>query len=825
MGVGNALRENGTGGEVSPRILYRPTVTKVANGYRTLENSVCVVHGGVYKRPGTKHVIELPATTRVRLEPFQYSTEQSYMLMFGNEFVWFFKNGGIITHATKTITGITAANPAVVTSAAHGYSNGDKVYITSVAGMTEVNNRWFTVANVTTDTFELSGVNSSGYTAYSSGGAAGEIVELTTTYTTAQIARIQTQQINDVMYIVHPDHPIRKLERSSDTSWALTEPVIDTGPFRTVNTDDITLTPSSPSTSATAFGTYTVDTTFTLTASASYFDEDMVGAYFRLYENGGGTGIGGAPIGESTKSISNGDSYTYQGNVYGVSNVTTATTWEPFTRVPEHDSGSVKVSVGSNSFVSNFLHPGYCIIQITAWSSATVVTARVIRYQMPNSIATSGTSYWQEGSWSDYRGFPSAITLYEQRLFFAGSVYDPTVIWGSRSGAYEDFEDGDEDDDAIIYRLSSGLADVIRWMSGRRILTCGTSQGEYAVAASSQQEALTPSNVRASLQSDIGTSDCLPCYINQAVLYPQRNGDPDNAAIKLREFAYLFSDDKFNSVDITIFAEHIFGGGIERIAYAREPESLIWCLRTDGTLACCTYERDQEVVGWHRHTIQNGIVKEIATKPGDNGDELWMQVNRTIDETTVSYIEVMQPRFRELQDDKEDAWFLDCALQYSGSSTSTITGLWHLRGEDVTILNNGNVETQTVSDTGALTLDVATTKATIGYAYRATMEPTEIEAAAQQGTARSRPKNVGSIWVRVLDSLGGTVGTVASEQKPLLYRTTQDPMDSSPPLYTGNIEVRLPNGWEREMRVQLQHDDPLPFFVTAIVYDNLSVSG
>ena len=71
-----------------------------------------------------------------------------------------------------TITGITQADPGVVTAAAHGWANGDVVLITDVSGMTEVNDEYFTIANVTTNTFELSGVDTSGYTAYSSGGTA-----------------------------------------------------------------------------------------------------------------------------------------------------------------------------------------------------------------------------------------------------------------------------------------------------------------------------------------------------------------------------------------------------------------------------------------------------------------------------------------------------------------------------------------------------------------------------------------------------------------------------------------------------------------------------
>lgn len=74
--------------------------------------------------------------------------------------------------ATKTITGITKANPAVVTSTAHGYANGDPVWIAAVVGMTELNGAWYIATNITANTFELRGVDSTGYGTYVSGGTA-----------------------------------------------------------------------------------------------------------------------------------------------------------------------------------------------------------------------------------------------------------------------------------------------------------------------------------------------------------------------------------------------------------------------------------------------------------------------------------------------------------------------------------------------------------------------------------------------------------------------------------------------------------------------------
>lgn len=88
------------------------------------------------------------------------------------------------TRANAVITGATQANPCVVTtSGAHGFSNGDLIYIDEVVGMTQLNKRIYEIANVTGTTFELDGVNSTAYTAYSSAGVAspGAVPFFTTT--------------------------------------------------------------------------------------------------------------------------------------------------------------------------------------------------------------------------------------------------------------------------------------------------------------------------------------------------------------------------------------------------------------------------------------------------------------------------------------------------------------------------------------------------------------------------------------------------------------------------------------------------------------------
>ena len=128
-------------GELSPRLEGRVDLEKYNEGVQTLQNMVSLPQGGITRRSGTYYAGASKDGGKVRLMSFEYSDEQAYVLEFGLNYIRFYKDGGILTEAQKTITGATQADPVVITSNAHGYSNGDRVYITEVVGMTQLNNR------------------------------------------------------------------------------------------------------------------------------------------------------------------------------------------------------------------------------------------------------------------------------------------------------------------------------------------------------------------------------------------------------------------------------------------------------------------------------------------------------------------------------------------------------------------------------------------------------------------------------------------------------------------------------------------------------------
>jgi hypothetical protein len=198
---------NFTAGELSPRLDGRNDLSKYSSGCTKLENFIIYPHGAAARRSGTSFAAEVAnSANKTRLMPFEFSTTQTYMLEFSNLKIRVFKDSSTVFEANKTITAVTKANPAVVTSSSHGYSNGDEIKITNVVGMTELNEKRYLVANKTTNTFELTdkdgtNINSTNFTTYASAGTANKVFEITTPYTTAQLFDIKFVQSADVMYL------------------------------------------------------------------------------------------------------------------------------------------------------------------------------------------------------------------------------------------------------------------------------------------------------------------------------------------------------------------------------------------------------------------------------------------------------------------------------------------------------------------------------------------------------------------------------------------------------------------------------------------------
>ena len=262
------------------------------------------------------------------------------------------------------------------------------------------------------------------------------------------------------------------------------------------------------------------------------------------------------------------------------------------------------------------LNDGWGII--TGYTSPTVVT-----WEIKQDIGSSSASTdWALGAWSEHTGYPKTVTFFEQRLIFGGSTAYPQTIWASESGFYEHFHAGDGSPaDSFIYTIAANKVNTIRWLAPARDLIVGTAGGEFKVGRPTG-EPLQPDNVQITQQTTYGGYNTQPIQIGNAILFVQRQRK------KIREFSYRFEDDAYLAPDMTLLSEHITGNGIFDVDYAQEPNGIYWAVRDDGILLGLTYQREEDIIAWHRHIFGgsykltfNGAsdVTDSTTDPNKNG--------------------------------------------------------------------------------------------------------------------------------------------------------------------------------------------------------------
>ena len=229
------------------------------------------------------------------------------------------------------------------------------------------------------------------------------------------------------------------------------------------------------------------------------------------------------------------------------------------------------------------------------------------------------------------------------------------------------------DDDAIVYTIASNQVNAIRFLSPTRTLIIGTAGGEFAVYGGGDNDAITPTNIIIKKQSNYGGANVDAVPVANATLFLQR------AKRKIRELAYNFDVDGYVAPDLTILAEHITEGGVTQMAYQEEPLSIIYAVREDGELVALTYQRDQQVVAWHRHIFggafgsDKAVCESVAVIPTDLDEyEVYVIIKRTINGATKRYVEVLNT-FDFTETDNTTFNFLDSQLNYDGVS-STLNG-------------------------------------------------------------------------------------------------------------------------------------------------------
>lgn len=332
--------------------------------------------------------------------------------------------------------------------------------------------------------------------------------------------------------------------------------------------------------------------------------------------------------------------------------------------------------VGRQVRIKNGTNYGWCTI--TGYTSGTVVNMTV----GGTLAATTANTTWAISYFGGSMGWPSVATIYEQRLIMANTASYPATLFASSTGAFGDSVTMSPsqtsgtvtDSDGFVYTIGDDQVNAIQWLSSGRILMIGTTGAEHSMTGgtSSSYAPVTPSNVTIKRESKIGSRQNVRAHrVGNAILYISRSG------LKVRELNYDFGIDSYVSRDVTIFNDHITESGVIDCDFQDEPDPTLWCVRNDGKLIGFSYERTQQVEGWHRHTLggTNVSVKSVCCipKPDKDGDDLWLIVSRTIGGSTVQTIEYMYDYFAPELNGKESAFFVDSGSTYDGRLDATLT--------------------------------------------------------------------------------------------------------------------------------------------------------
>lgn len=613
------------GGELSPSLYGRVDLAKYHSGVALARNFYVDYRGGLSNRPGTKFVGQCKdSSTPNRLIQFQFSTTQTYVLVFGNGSLRFVRNGAYVLEGATAISGLTQASPGVVTDTAHGYSNGDLVYLSGIGGMVQMNGRFATVANATANTYTLVDmfgvpINTTGYGAYTSGGTAARVYTISTPYASADLALLKFAQSADVMTLTHPGYATQKLVRVGEANWTLTP---------------VTFASSAPAPGAISAGLSVVaggSTTYNTTQYEYVVTAEVSGVESEP-----------SPVGTCTGPALS--SNTGQLAAINWSAVTGATRYNIY-RTRENlnvnvVAGSLFGYVGSatgTSFLDNNIAPDFTRAPP----------------QANNPFTTAGN--------------PGCVAYWQQRQVFSGMPNAPEQLDFSRSGDFfnMDYSTPSRDSDNIEITIASQQVNPVQHLVPLQSLIVLTSAGAWKIDGGSATGAVTPTQIEALPQAYNGCSSQVPpLVINYDVLYVQAKGSI------VRDLSYNFYANIYTGTDLTVLSNHLFfGHQILEWCWAEEPFKIMWAVREDGVLLSLTFLKEQEIYGWARHDT-DGLFKSVCSISEGNENAVYAVVERLVQGQYLQYIE----RFasRQLASDSTigvpadptKAWFVDCGLQY-----------------------------------------------------------------------------------------------------------------------------------------------------------------
>jgi hypothetical protein len=655
-------------------------------------------------------------------------------------------------------------------------------------------------------------------------------VTVATPWTYDEVRALNTTQSNDVVYLFHGDHQQRRLVRTAATSFTLEALELENGPFADRNNDETSLVSFSGVTGS-----------VTITATQPIFAAGDVGGLFEVEASD----LGRIPSWEPGITVSLGDLLQWNGRVYQV--VGGGTAMKTGTVQPFHSRGVEWDGIGKGKDINDkdaggvqlaYLHDMFGRLKITGYVSTTQVTATVTR-RLPLTVAssysfsdydyggytaggfdpgdydyvpggggtyTTGTWRWRFGAFSARRGWPEGGVIYDQRLY----LWKGDTIYASVAGSLHDFDRLDENGDATTDSAFTGTIDnpnPIRWMMAGAALFVGTAIAEHVLGPASQAKGIGYDNVKLTAHSNNGSAAVRPIESDGRPIFLQRNG---------RKLLMLTEErvEKYSGEDLTRYADHIGNSPFVEFCWLREPMRLIWAVREDGTLVCADSMPTEEVLGWCRRPLADGLLARSVcsiTSPDGRRDQLWTVAQKGSE----WWVMALAP-FRQAGESDANGIMADAALRYAGDAVTEV-GAPHLAGMTVDVVADGAWLGRMDADAdGWVALGREASNVMLGLAFPAYVDLLPIEAGGDNGPAQAKMKRNNRIMVRVHDGLGLRLTVQGHAMRDLENQMGNSPMDSALPLVTADFINDMVGVWDRAGQVKLERIAPKQCTVLAI---------
>ena len=757
---------NFTAGELSPRLDGRNDLSKYPSGCKTLENFIVYPHGSAARRSGSQFISEVKTSSKkTRLIPFEFSTTQTYILEFGDQYIRVYKDKGQVQSGGSAVEISTPYLEAELFDLKFAQS-ADVLYIChpnhEVEKLSRTSHTSWTLADVDFTKGPMQDANTTTTTLNPGATAVGTGVSLAASANTGRNSGSGFQS-TDVGRFVFLHGGYAKITGVTDTTNATIEILTTlsastaTENWRLGAFSDTTGHPSC----VTFFEQRLVFAGTTNQPQTVFFSKS--GDYENMDANIGGT------IADSDAII-----YTIASNQVNAIRFMTATR----TLIIGTAGGEFSVSGGgadvaitpTNILIKKQSNHGAANLDALAVGNVTLFMQRARRKMRELAYNFDVDGY-----------IAPDMTILAEHITEGGITQmayqqEPNqIIWLVR---------GDGELIGFTYQREQQVTAWHRHIFGGKFGEATITVTDFANIADNTKIVLTKSD---------GTSTTFNSATSATSGKFHTTSSNNQTATNLKTLIDADSD----------FTATVSTNTVTIKETAPQATGFLTMTTGDTTRLASTDEG-------------KAICESVAVIPTDDTEyEVYIIMKRTINGSTKRYIEVLNT-FDFTETDNTTFNFLDSQLDYNGSAVTTISGLSHLEGQTVAILADGATHANKIVSSGEISLDRSATKVKVGLAYTSLLQTMRIDAGARDGTSQSKTKRIYEITIRLFESVGVEVGPDLNNLERIPFRSSANAMDQGITPFTGDKEVEFRGNYETDGFVFVRQTQPLPLTILSL---------